>query len=449
MKKKIIFNNKIWIVLIAMLAMLLVFPISSRVAHADTQVVSTDMDNNLFNKLARLRGTNYLKTESFNSEKYEKLDLSGEQLISDTSTNIEDIAGLTKFKFNFTKELNLSHHSITEVPNDVLKAFPKLETLIISNNQIEDIDLTGCYNLRVLIADNNLLTRLDATDMYATDGLIDLSANMFTDVKNITTPKQAVNVNMTIKLYNNNIQEYDGFEQGYNVLLGLQGLQSKSEKIELKQKMAYFKADNSQRMKVVITQNGEEKYSFIDTEIEEEKIDFDLDYGTYEVSYYYVNDDMTLAEASVKRNTDPTDETFFADNDYFKYYSYKEFKVVPSTPTYLYVFGDKTYTEAEVENIKKTCKIEVTADAESKVYYKMSGGDWKEGSTIPIKRGGKYTIRLKSISLDEKHESEEVTIFINASPNLRIPSILIAVLIIMGSVALFGIVLPLIKKYVL
>jgi len=450
MRSKKILYIKIWIILIAIVTMLLVFPVSKSVIYADGSVVnSAEMDNNLFNKLVMIRGTNYLKSDSFISDKYKTIDLSGDDLIFNNSKNIEDVSGLTQFKFTATTTLNLSHNSIKTISSDVLRSFPKLETLIVSDNQLESIDITASYRLRVLIADNNKLTKLDATDMYATDGLIDLSSNYFKDFKDITLPNQAVNVNTTIKLYNNNIQQFEGVEEGYNVMLGLQGFQTIGKSIEFKQKMAYYKTDNSQKLKIVISQNGLDKYTIVDSEITEDKIDINLGYGKYEISYYLINDDGTVSEVSVKRNPDTSHEDYFKNNDYLRYYKYKEFDLVPSSPTYIYVFKGKEYLEEQIETITKVGKIEAEADEGCKIYYKISSGEWKEGSTIPIKRGGKYNIVVKAVSSDGLNESKEVNIVINAAPSLRFPSILIVIFIVVGIIIILGIGLPLLKKYVL
>ena len=106
-------RNKVFVLLALIMMAIMVFPMAETTAYAatGTQVLSTDIDTNLFAKLAKVRGTNYLTTESFNSNKYETISLKGAGTVN-TDSNIEDVTGLAKFKFEFTKSLDLSDNSI-------------------------------------------------------------------------------------------------------------------------------------------------------------------------------------------------------------------------------------------------------------------------------------------------------------------------------------------------
>lgn len=466
---KIKIKNKFIYILLAITLLVAFFPLAKTVSHADgTQVVSSDIDENLFEKLSRVKGGTaytYLTTDSFNFPKFETIDLSGEGTI-DKESNIKDISGLTKFKFDYTKVLILSDNSILEVTSEVLSAFPKLEKLVVSGNELSGIDISGCYNLKTLVADNNFITELDATDMVATDAEIDLSNNLLSSIYDITLPSQVIDVNMTLKLYNNNITDYEGLGDNYKVYLGLQGLQFPQYKdfVQQKQEIVYYKTNDGQQVKTVITEDGVEKYSFVDADITEERASYDIPNGTYEISYYFIKPDGSLVESSTKKNPNPIGTFYAYDpaigpederyeshnvNTYLRYYKYRVIKVIPSTPVYTYIIDGKEYVPSEVTKVKKKSTIKVVADEGTTVFYKIGGLDWEKGNEIPIEHGGRYEILVKAVTEDGLHTSEEVTIYMYASANLHLPDILMLMLIIIGAVLIFAVGFPLLRKYVL
>ena len=436
-------KNKYLIILILILFLVALFPAMQGFAYADTQVVESDMqDGNLYSKLLKAGG-GLLRSETFNKEKYSTITLQG-VTTANTDSNIVDLSGLTLFKFDYTTTLDLSNNNITEVTADVLSVFPNLEELILTNNDIASIDLSGCYNLKKLIIDNNELTKIDLTDFNPTNGEIDLSCNYIDSINSITFPSQTINVSTKIDLYNNNITDYTTPVQGYTINLGLQGLQASGGNIEKKQQVVYYKTNDTQNMKTVISKGTEVKYTFVSSEMTETRKELVFDNGTYSISYYYDNDG-TEEIVSAKGFTVRTGDDYY--KDYFRYYKYKEFNVVPSKPTYVYVVDGVEYQD--VDKITKVSTIKVSADDDAVVYYSLNGGAWVQGDEIPITIGGKYTIDIKATTLDGVYESEEVSIFISASASLKFPSILIVVLIIIVAVVLFGVGFPLLRKYVL
>jgi len=446
-------RNKAFVLLLLVFMLVMVFPIADTTAYAatGTQVMSTDIDTNLFAKLAKVRGTNYLTTESFNSSKYESISLKGAGTVN-TDSNIEDVTGLTKFKFEFTKKLDLSNNSIEFIDAETLSAFPKLEELIVSDNLLLDLDVTGCYNLKRVIVDNNQLTEFDATDMYATGAELDLSANMIGSVNDITLPSQMLDISMDIKLYNNNIQDFTSFGEGYTVNLGIQGLRASSEdgNIEQKQNIVYYKTNDAQQLKTVITSNGVEKYSFVHSEMTEDKLVVDLPNGNYEVNYYFVdvNNGNTLIESSTKRHPNPASEQHYAEHIYLRYYTYSEFSVIPTMPEFRYVIDGVEQGRNENVKITKKCTIKFNSDEGSKIYYQIGNSEWFEGGEYYLEQGGSYQIRVKAVSADGLYESRVKTIYVNAAVNLTLPGILMLVLVVMLTILIFGVGFPLLRKYV-
>ena len=282
-------KNKFLIILMLILSLVVIFPISQGLAYADTQIAESDMeDGNLYTKLLKAGG-GLLRSETFNKAKYATITLKG-VTTANTDSNIVDLSGLTLFRFDYTTKLDLSNNNIETVSSDVLSVFPNLEELVLTNNNIKSIDLTGCYNLKKLIIDNNELTAIDLTDMNPTNGKIDLSCNYIGSINDITFPSQTINVNTTIDLYNNNIVDYtEPPVAGYTINLGLQGL-SKEGNIEKQQKVVYYKTMDTQKIKTVIWEGQEVKYTLNSAEMVEDKIELAFNNGSYSIGYYYNND---------------------------------------------------------------------------------------------------------------------------------------------------------------
>jgi len=422
---------------------------------ADTTTTTVDEtkigDSALYQKLRKLagRGGTILYDEDFNkeTEKCINLNLSGT-----TSSKIEDLSGLKNFKLNHTKSLNVSNNSLTTISTEVLNCMPKLETLIVSGNQLASLDLSGCYNLRVVDASGNLLTSFNGFDMLSNNCTIDLSKNSFTSMSQITLPEQVSGTTGTVKLYNNNITDFEGVEN-YTFHLGLQGLMFDETKVITKASVVkYYKSSEVHRVKIVITKGDDIVYSLKDWEVTDNETSMPLQVGEYQVEYYYVSADNTEYPLSTKRHQETIDsDTYYNDvKDIIKYYNnqYSKFTVVPTSPTFKYVIKGKTYNEEDIAKLKSKATIILTADDDAECYYKFGeNGTWKKGDTINVTRGGSYFIQVKAVVGD--YESETSLILIDASANLSIPSILLILLIVLGAGLLFGVGYPLIKKYVL
>lgn len=441
-------NTKVsrkWVfILIILLLVVAVFPVARSVTYADTQITESDMDDsNLYSKLLKLGG-GIVRSETFNKEKYSTISLTG-VTTANTDSNIVDLSGLMLFKFEYTKVLDLSNNNISTVSAEVLNCFPNLEELILTNNNISSIDLSGCYNLKRLIIDNNNLKKIDLSSINPSDTEIDLSNNYISSMSSIVFPSQLVNVNATIKLYNNNISDYVSSPSGYAIHLGIQGLHSSENTIEKKQKITYYKTDDEQSLKVVISQNDVAKYTFTNDSVTTNATAISLDNGDYDISYYYMGEEEKII--SNKGFTARTGDEYY--KDYFRYYKYTQFQIVPSQPTFVYVIDGVEYDQSEVDKITKKVTIKIFADDDVTVYYSIANGKWQEGREITVTQGGRYIIDVKAVSLDGQYTSKGLNIFISASSSLKVPDILIVLLIVIGAVLIFGVGYPLLKKYVL
>lgn len=438
-------KNK-WLIILALIFFLIVlFPMAQGIVRADTQILESDMnDGNLYAKLLK-QGGGLLRSETFNKEKYNTITLQG-VTTSNTDSNIVDLSGLMLFKFEYTTKLDLSNNNIQEISAEVLNVFPNLEELVLTNNNIRSIDISSCYNLKKLIIDNNELTGIDLSELNPNGAEVDLSCNYISSINHIKLPSQTVKVNTKIDLYNNNIVDFEKSAEGYTMNLGLQGFNSKNGVIEKKQTAAYYKTNDDQNLKIVISEGDTVKYELSNNTIDKDKVAIALDNGSYSISYYYTGDDKEEI-ISTKGFTVRKGDDYY--KDFFRYYKYSEFTVNPSRPTYTYVVGDKEYRQDELTKITKKSTIKVQGDEDSTIMYSISGGEWQEGNEIQLTRGGRYTINIKAVSQDGKYSSENVTIFITASANLTLPDVLIVMLIIIGAVVIFGVGFPLLRKYVL
>ena len=438
-------KHKIFIMLILIMLMIVVLPVAQTISYAaDTQITESDMnDTNLYNKLRSLGG-GLVRSETFNKEKYHTVRLNG-VTTSNTESNIVDLSGLTLFRFDYTTTLDLSNNNIVSVTSDILSVFPNLEELILSNNKIKHVDLSRSYNLKRIILDNNELEQIDLSEVNPTDAVIDLSCNRIKSFDSITLPWQTVNVSTKIDLYNNNITDFESAPVGYTINLGLQGFSVKDGKIEKNQKMAYYKTNDDQAMKTVIISGSDAKYTFY-SGAGDNKTDIELPHGDYHINYYFTGNG-TDQIVSTKTFTVRTGDDYY--RDYFRYYKYSQFQVVPTAPTYTYIVGDTEYKSGDEFRINQKTTINLSGDSDCKLMYSVAGSEWKEGNSIELTRGGRYTISVKAVSLDGNFESENVTIIISAEASLTFPSILIVMLIIIGAVVVFGVGFPLLRKYVL
>ena len=346
-------NTKVsrkWVfILIILLLVVAVFPVARSVTYADTQITESDMDDsNLYSKLLKLGG-GIVRSETFNKEKYSTISLTG-VTTANTDSNIVDLSGLMLFKFEYTKVLNLSNNNISTVSAEVLNCFPNLEELILTNNNISSIDLSGCYNLKRLIIDNNNLKKIDLSSINPSGAEIDLSNNYISSMSSIVFPSQLVNVNATIKLYNNNISDYVSSPSGYAIHLGIQGLHSSENTIEKKQKITYYKTDDEQSLKVVISQNDVTKYTLTNDSVTANATAISLDNGDYDISYYYMGEEEKII--SNKGFTVRTGDEYY--KDYFRYYKYTQFQIVPSQPTFVYVIDGVEYDSRKwIKSLKR------------------------------------------------------------------------------------------------
>lgn len=451
MKNKRAFRTFSLIIMCAIFVAILGFS-GTKTVFADTgksQVTDTMVgDTYLYKKLQKLAGSSGVILYDSTFANFKKLDLHGT-----TASQITDISGLKLFTLEKVETLDISGNSITTIPNEVLTWLSGLQTLIVSQNQLTELDLTGCFNLRVVDASGNNLTSFNGYDMLSNGCDIDLSKNKFSSMSEITLPEYVAGATGSVKLYNNNIEDYEVVD-GYNVELGLQGLSfNETAVIERSQKVRYYKTASPFRVKTVITKvESEEEIVVIKDWLQAQDLEITLNVGKYRTDYYFVDIDDTEYEISTKRHPKVTtkDEYYNKVKDFMNYFNGQsaEFTVVPTTPQFKYLIKGLYYDENQITQLKSKAQIVLTADEDGECYYRFGeNGDWQKGNVINITKGGSYFVEVKSVVGD--YESEIRTILINGSASLTLPSIVLILLIVISGLLMFGIVYPLLKKYVL
>lgn len=415
-------------------------------------------DEVLVQKLKKITNKQTLNTEVLNSsaDKYVNLNLSSSGA---TGSQIKDISGLALFKLSYTTTLNLTNNAITEIPKEVFDAMPNLNTLIVSNNQLQSLDLTGCYKLKVVDASGNMLESFNGFDLE--NGFnVNLSKNNFSEMSQIVLPDAISGATGTIELYNNNITDFTKIN-AYDFRLGVQGVafnktENEELRVEKSQKLVYFKTTAPHRVKVVVSKkNGETWQNVFEVkqwEETRERVEFNYTVGKYRVEYYYVDNDLTEYSISTYRHeeTNEAEEYYNTVKSLLNYYNglFAEYSVVPSTPTYSIKVKDVTYKEGELDKLKSKGTLYLTGDEGAQMYYRIgSNGEWISGNEVTLDRGGTYFIEVKAVV--DGFESSTKLILINANPSLTLPSILLLILILVGAGVFFGVGYPLIRKYVI
>lgn len=459
--------KRVFILIVCALILGLSFPAAANVAHAasnisysETQVGDSALYNTLRNISKKNGGSGVLRETTFNSERFETLDLSTYRQDGSPITQISSLDGLKLFALEYTKTLNISNNALTEIDPTVLTNIPQLETLIVNGNQLTNLDLTGCTRLKVVEATGNYLTSFNGTSMVSNGFSIDLSRNNFTDFNEIKLPEQITGANGDIRLYNNNISNYTS-AGNYRVYLGLQGLYFNTSSLsnetirEKSEKIVYYKSE-VHNVRFVISNDSGVVQTINDYEVKGNTVNVPLEIGEYELNVYYIDvaDGHKAYPLSTKQHakTNKANSADYYDKveGIYKYYDdvYVKFSVIPSTPTYKYLIKDKYYDESEVGKLKQKAKIILNGDSGADLYYRYgANGEWKQGNEINLTKGGTYFIEVQARVGESV--SRTSTILINAEASLTVPSILLIFLILGVGALIFAVGIPLLKKYVL
>ena len=432
---KRLFRNKLFYILLALTFVLTSFvllPIT-QVNAAGNIIEVSEMDSNLYYKLQSIAGGT-LRDDTIYSKNITELDLSFSALgaVSDKK-KIASLDGLELLDLRKVTVLKVNNQNISEITESNLSGMPNLERLEISGNILTDINISQNAKLKVFIADNNYLDKVDLSVMDASgfadgDSIISLNNNKLESIDDIILPDTNSSSKLSVSVENNKITDIVLDGTTYKLNLGLQGLRS---------------WDGNEKNIIDCTQNIN-FYGFLDSTITAKV--FKLD-GSNKVEV------LSFVNGSTSKNTLSVGEykiVFYKDGiefneeTYVDYYSNMSFTVLPPRPTYYYLRDGERVNAIDKLTKRATLVIESVDDA--KTYYSVNGGEWVEGNEINLTSGGSYPIEIKSVL--GGYESLTTSIRINASLNLYLGEGVL-ILIIVGVGALFVISFFLIKKYLL
>lgn len=394
-------------------------------AKAETNLTESIItDNNLYRMLqqaSREQGTGAALTEQTFANTTE-LDLTYTSVgVPSTSKRIGDITALREFDLRKLQVLKLGNHNISNIDANIFEMMDSLEYLDVSNNNLTSIDISMLNNLKVLIINNNQLTSLDVSNLITTgfrdaDSVLNVSNNPFSSITSIELPSAKTNSRLRVIGYNNNFTDVSAITaNGFTYELGVQGFNRKN--IEISNPLKYYNVGDdtltANIYKLTKGENGETVETLVKTLADDKDnpiSTISLSVGNYRLDYLK-NDEVLNS----------------SNNDDCMWFESREFSVVPNTPEYYFEIGNKTYTD--IDKLTRTGVLHIVADENATVYYSFAGSEkWQEGNEIALDRGGRYIIEFKCVV--DGVESNVSGVTINASANIRIPDIFMALIVV-------------------
>lgn len=434
--KKSHYKSKILICclsLILVLTSFLLIPKSS-VNAAGTGLTQADMDINLFYKLQSIAG-GVLNDDSIYKKNITELDLSFSALGAvSTSKKISSLEGLELLDLRTVTVLKVNHQNISELKESTLSGMPNLERLEIVSNNLTQLTISQNAKLKVLLADNNNLSKADLSVMDASgyeseNSVISLNYNKFSSINQITFPMVNANSKLTVNLINNNITDINLNNYSFNLNLGIQGARSFNDKAFLTttQSIYYYNLPTDEISAKIFKIEGNNQsvvYTLKNSEIITPKY---LEVGEYKIKFY-LND----VEFSEQNKQD------------YPYYVDYDFTVKPPAPTYYFLINGEKIDH--VNKLTKKATLVINSIENAKTYYSVNGADWVEGNEVKLTKGGTYPVALKYVIGD--YESEIYTVTVNASINLAINEGVLILIIALVAAVFLGVFIV-VKKYVL
>ena len=405
------------------------YPVNSTSEIVDTRLYSALLKivkDRIFEKY----NYNYSDLDTLYSKTFASTELAIES-IEIRDWDISSLAGLEILYFTNLKSLTIVGNNLGELKDDLFQRMPALETLNFACNKISKIDFKYAPKLKSVNLSSNNLTAVDLTYFVGTDLDINLANNQFTSIKNISLPTRVDSIKLNIVA--NNISDLTDEYLSYNKLTlntGVQGISGTDTKsIDTSTALDFYKINlGGVYIKIFKSGVGDTLVDEIkDVNITDKKLSKKFSVGEYYIEYY--NADGTLG---YKNNNDET--------AYFKTY---KFKVIPTACTAKFEFKGKIYDNFP-NKVTGKVKVILSCEEGGEIYYKFGDNDWTQGNEIMCDKGGNYGITTKVVI--DGIESEQKSFLVKTSLNPIIPDILMLVLILIFTLALFLIIVPLVSK---
>lgn len=409
-------------------------------------------DSNFYQLLVGIFNEKYKEASNYVRQSQLRVNMLADvEEINFANMRIVSINGLSKLNLPSLKKLNLGANSISNIKAEDLKYLSSLNELYLYENNLTEITIPSALNkLTVLNLNANKLSTIDISGINS--GLVSLSFNKFTSISNITFPRKIVDTNLTVELFNNNINDAEEMYNSNGVMsnggqitieLGVQGIglnykttDDESEKttpiVSRDGAIKFYNVNDSYNLEVVIkkivdnsvvatlSNNADKKITELVLPVGEYKLEY-LDKTTHQSLYNYYN----------------------AQNCAFK--DLPLFNVIPKSPTVKFLVDGKEYDDYNNKFTSWNAKIFATNnEEEGELYYSVSGGEWVKASEFKLTRGGQYFVSFKVMIGELSSNSVSKQVYMSQNP--YVPDLLMIILIGAVLVVMFFVLLPLIVK---
>lgn len=357
---------------------------------------------------------------------------------------IMSLEGLDLINFASLKSLSLTRNKLTVITKETFTKMPVIENLDFTGNEISSVELGKIPTLKSINLAKNKLSALNLKDLGSSTIAINVAQNNFEDISLINFPERVTSISLNI--INNKIAEIpedylklSGSKLKMNI--GVQGLnEGRDVTSDTTIPLKYYKTNIPNLKLQIYKYNGviDEPVALIGDE--------DIPAGAYCLDKYlpigqyvfeYVFDDGN-GNIEIAQNPEDTTRVYFETG---------KMTVLPATCTVTYEFKGEKY-ETFTKKVTGKVKVFLSSVEGSKIKYKVNSGDWidVDGNTCEIMcdEGGNYTIYSKVVI--DGMESKEKVVLVRTSQNVIIPDIVMLVLVLLFTLALFMIVVPLISR---
>ena len=398
---------------------------------------TTDIpDKNLYSALMQIARAyikdNYEGYDAKNENTLWTTMLKNVETVDIQNMDITSLQGIEKIRFDNLVSLSVTNNSIVSIQDTFMDRMGKLENLNLACNKITTINFGSNSKLKNINLSSNSLSKINFSQLTNPNLVINIANNKFSAMSNIGLPARSSSIDLNI--INNNITSIDNeyFESSViNLKCGLQGVVASDSNvtIDTSTSISYYKAKNpllSVKIYKVGTLSDELIQTITDADVENNVKEITLGVGEYYAEYFendaplYVNGD---SEKSL-------------------YKTYK-FKVIPSTVGIKYEYKGKMYDTFE-NKVTGKVKVYLSCEDGGTIYYKIGNGEWVQGDTVNCDKGGNYAITAKVVI--DGVESKESSVLIKTSLNVVIPDIVMLILVLIFTLAIFLIIVPLVSK---
>ncbi len=442
MFKKLLKNKILYICLGLMLVLtpfvLRAISTVSAATPAGNILTEADMDANLYSKLRGILGGT-VRDNSIYANNIEELDLTNTTPHTVSNANrIFSLQGLELMDMRSVKVLKVNQQALTELTATTLSGMPNLERLELADNQLTSLDLVNNNKLKYLVLDNNQIESLNLSNFNTLgynegNSLISLNYNNFDSISDIVLPAVTAQSKLTINAYGNNLTDVvKTTDLGFTFNLGVQGVRyfgNGDKNIITVDRPIKFYPNEATEVSAKIFKKANNEFTLLQTLSNQapEITTVNLQVGEYKIEYY-VND-LALTEEQ---------------QEAYKYCVNSQFVVQPPKPTFYFMVDGKRYDS--IEKITEETVVVIKQQDNEKIYTSIDNGNWVEGNELTLTKGGKYTVSIKSTI--DGYESEVVTFYVTANPNLYVSNGILILLVGLVAAVFIG-VLFLIKRYVI